>query len=117
VREKRAEELWSNSKLIQGTEDEAPEEEKEEKGKKESVSKWLVILGDKCARLSEMLPKSLVPMIRTSEAIKNPLFRFLDREVNVASSLLKTVRSDLIFLKEMCDGERKSTNELRLIAE
>jgi dynein heavy chain 1 len=118
VREKRAEELWSNSKLIQGTSDEGIEEEKqEEKGKNEGVSKWLVILGDKCSRLSDMLPKNLTLMERTTEAIKNPLFRFLEREVNVASGLLKTVRNDLLYLKEMCEGERKSTNELRLIGE
>jgi len=64
-----------------------------------------------------MLPKHLVPMERNSEAIKNPMFRFLEREVVVASSLLKTVRNDLTFLKEMCEGERKSSNELRLIGE
>jgi len=31
VREKRAEELWANSKLIQGTSDEGEEEKKDEK--------------------------------------------------------------------------------------
>jgi dynein heavy chain 1 len=56
-------------------------------------------------------------MQRTEEAIKNPLFRFLEREVTVAASLLKAVRADLIQLQEMCEGTRKSTNVLRLIAE
>jgi dynein heavy chain 1 len=56
-----------------------------------------------------MLPKSLVPMVRNAEGIKNPLFRFLEREVTVASGLLKNVSKDLQHLKEMCEGERKST--------
>jgi dynein heavy chain 1 len=48
-------------------------------------------------------------MVRNAEGIKNPLFRFLEREVNVASGLLKNVSTDLQHLKEMCEGERKST--------
>jgi len=49
--------------------------------------------------------------------IQNPLFRFFEREVTVASKLLDTVRSDLLMLIEMCKGERKSTNVLRVLAE
>lgn len=56
-------------------------------------------------------------MQRTEEAIKNPLFRFLEREVTVAAGLLKEVRNDLEELIEMCEGNAKSTNVLRLIAE
>lgn len=73
------------------------------------MNKRLVILGEKCGRLLNMLPKSLVPMVRNAEGIKNPLFRFLEREVTVASGLLKNVSTDLQHLKEMCEGERKST--------
>jgi len=78
--------------MVQGTADEAIEDVKQEKGQKETQSKWLVVLQDKCDRLREMLPKPLVLMDRNPEAIKNPLFRFLEREVTVASALLKTVR-------------------------
>ena len=56
-------------------------------------------------------------MQRTSASITNPLFRFLEREVTVASSLLEMVRSDLLLLREMCTGERKSTNILKQLAE
>ena len=39
--------------------------------------------------------------------------RFLEREVTVAAMLLDTVRSDLLLLRELCKGERKSTNSLK----
>ncbi len=55
-------------------------------------------------------------MIRTSNSIQNPLFRFLEREVTVGSTLLDQVRNDLVSIKEMCSGERKSTNVLKALA-
>jgi len=65
----------------------------------------------------QQLPGQLDLLTRTSESIKNPLFRFLEREVTVASQLLDVVRSDLFMLTEMCKGERKSTNVLKTLAE
>jgi dynein heavy chain 1, cytosolic len=64
-----------------------------------------------------LLPGQLDLLHRTSESIKNPLFRFLEREVTVASQLLDVVRNDLVLLTEMCKGERKSTNILKTLAE
>jgi len=54
---------------------------------------------------------------RTAKSIDNPLFRFLEREVTVAAGLLDTVRRDLTYLIEMCEGKRKSTNVLKILAE
>lgn len=48
--------------------------------------------------------------------VKNPLFRFLEREVSVLSSLLQTVRKDFTLILEVCSGERKSTNQLKTLA-
>lgn len=56
-------------------------------------------------------------LLRTSQSITNPLFRFLEREVTVASQLLDIVKNDLQMVKEMCTGERKSTNVLKSLAE
>ena len=56
-----------------------------------------------------LLPGQLELLKRTETLIKNPLFRFLEREVTVASGLLDTVRRELSMLIEMCQGERKST--------
>lgn len=64
-----------------------------------------------------LLPGQLELLKRTDKLIKNPLFRFLEREVTVASTLLDTVRGDLSMLIEMCMGERKSTQQLKLLAE
>jgi len=44
----------------------------------------------------ERLPGQLDTLPRTEASIQNPLFRFLEREVIVASKLLDRVRADLI---------------------
>jgi dynein heavy chain 1 len=64
-----------------------------------------------------LLPGQLELLKRTETLIKNPLFRFLEREVTVASGLLDTVRRELSMLIEMCQGERKSTQFLKSLAE
>lgn len=65
----------------------------------------------------DLLPSQLELLNRTALAIQNPLFRFLEREVTVASSLLDVVKRDLVLLLEMCTGKRKSTNALKKLAE
>lgn len=64
-----------------------------------------------------LLPGQLELLKRTEKLIKNPLFRFLEREITVASNLLDMVRKDLSQLIEMCQGERKSTQQLKQLAE
>ena len=71
----------------------------------------------KCEKMIELLPTQLELLNRTAQAIQNPLFRFLEREVTVASNLLDLVKKDLIQLHEMCTGKRKSTNAIKKIAE
>jgi len=61
----------------------------------------------------DLLPAQLELLNRTAQAIQNPLFRFLEREVTVASGLLEVVKADLVQLIEMCHGKRKSTNMLK----
>jgi dynein heavy chain 1 len=61
-------------------------------------------------------PLQLDLLQRTTQSITNPLFRFLEREITVASQLLDTVRGDLILLRELCTGERKTTNNLKSLA-
>ena len=63
------------------------------------------------------MPTQLELLNRTALAIQNPLFRFLEREVMVASALLELVKSDLFMLIDMCKGNIKSTNMLKQLAE
>lgn len=48
--------------------------------------------------------------------VKNPLFRFLERECSVLSNLLNTVRKDFGLVLEVCRAERKSTNAIKAIS-
>jgi dynein heavy chain 1 len=52
-------------------------------------------------------------MKRTSENIKDPLFRCVEREVNFAGNLLRSVRQDLADVQSVCDGSKKQTNDTR----
>lgn len=54
-------------------------------------------------------------MKRTVENIKDPLFRFFEREINLGVKLLKDMRHDLNEIMEVCEGQRKQTNDLRLL--
>jgi len=68
----------------------------------ESVSGWL-----------NGLPKNLNLMKRTVENIKDPLYRFFEREVNIGCQVLNTVRDDLKDLWQICRGQKKQTNDHR----
>lgn len=52
-------------------------------------------------------------MKRTVENIKDPLFRFFEREVNAGAQLLHDVRQDLHDVQLVCQGEKKPTNHHR----
>lgn len=74
----------------------------------EDVQSWL-----------EYLPDRLEPMKRTAGNIKDPLFRFFERELNCASNLLNDLRRDLNELQLICDPEKrvKQTNYNREMVE
>ncbi|KAK2160261.1 hypothetical protein LSH36_137g05039 [Paralvinella palmiformis] len=57
----------------------------------------------------------LQPMKRTIENIKDPLFRFFEREVNAGISLLDMVRRDMTEVMLICQGEKKPTNYHRTL--
>ena len=50
---------------------------------------------------------------KTADNIKDPLFRFFEREITSGSKLLTTVRTDLSNVVEVCEMKRKQTNYLR----
>ena len=47
--------------------------------------------------------------------MQDPLYRYFEREVLLGSTLLATVRDDLLAVHEICTGARKQTNYHRLL--
>ncbi|KAK6191509.1 hypothetical protein SNE40_003176 [Patella caerulea] len=72
-----------------------------------SVATWLKLVPPVSS-----LP-ALGAMKRTVENIKDPLFRFFEREVNAGAKLLHDVRLDLNDVTKVCQGEKKATNHHR----
>jgi len=52
-------------------------------------------------------------LVRTATNIKDPLFRFFEREVKLGVNLLKNVQKDLQEVVEVCEGNKKQTNHHR----
>ena len=48
--------------------------------------------------------------------MNNPLFRFLEREVTVASKLLNAIQKNSVDTQDMCNGKILATNVLRELA-
>jgi len=72
-------------------------------------------VGTKVKQMLETLPVSLPLMERSTESLKDPLWRCYDREMGVGKSLLEKVRADLDMLKGACEGSVKATNEIRAL--
>lgn len=79
-----------------------------------SMPVWMRSLYESISRWMEALP-STIPALPSSvdDESKSPFHRFFERENDLASSLLKLVRSDLQSLSLVCKGEMKQTNHLR----
>lgn len=99
-------------KKIQGIED---EETVNSSGSEKSGNSWMASLKEKVCKLYATLPGQVNGLDKMEKYSQSPIYRFLKREIGVASKLLKKVRSDLFNIAEMCDGKSKSTNELREI--
>ena len=98
---------------IQGLED---EELTSSDSLEKSGNTWLSSVKEKVIRLLAILPSNVFSLEKMEKHSNSPIYRFLKREIGVASKLLKKVRSNLINIGEMCDGKSKSTNELREIS-
>lgn len=91
-----------------------------DKDKKEADGRpsWMRTLHNSIATWMQLIPKSLPGLRRTVENIKDPLFRFFEREVNAGARLLSDVRKDMLEVMLICQGEKKPTNHHRqLISE
>lgn len=48
--------------------------------------------------------------------MNNPLFRFLEREVTVATKMLNNIQKNSVDIQDMCNGKILATNLLRQLA-
>ncbi len=78
---------------------------------------WMRTLLNSTSSWLKLLPASLPTMRRTSENIKEPLYRYFEREVNIAARLLGVLRADLTDVMAICRAEKKQTNYHREITE
>jgi len=74
---------------------------------------WMKTLHSSSSSWLQLLPSSLTPLKRTVENIKDPLYRFFEREVNFGVKLLQTVRQDLEDVVAITSSGKKQTNHHR----
>lgn len=74
---------------------------------------WMRVLSTNIGHWLELLPSTIKVLQRDSSGIMDPLFRFFERENQIARKLLANIREDLVNLQKVCNGEVKQTNHLR----
>ncbi|CAG8487876.1 5917_t:CDS:10 [Dentiscutata erythropus] len=102
-------------KMKNTADDEEDETSQESDSQSSSQPAWMRALHTSVEGWLGILPAKIPMMSRTSESIKNPLFRFFDRENSIGRSLLKKIRQDLEDVVKVCKGELKQTNHLRML--
>jgi dynein heavy chain 1 len=93
--------LILNINSLQGTGDELDEGGGDDA---DDGAKWLGVVKDNVQKYLDLLPENLEKLKRVGAMLKNPLFRFLERECSVLSTLLQTVRNELQMVFEVCSG-------------
>ncbi|XP_012868489.1 PREDICTED: cytoplasmic dynein 1 heavy chain 1 [Dipodomys ordii] len=100
-------------------EDDLAYAETEKKTRTDSTSDgrpaWMRTLHTTASNWLHLIPQALSPLKRTVENIKDPLFRFFEREVKMGAKLLQDVRQDLADVAQVCEGKKKQTNYLRTL--
>ncbi|KAI3378322.1 hypothetical protein SNEBB_011029, partial [Seison nebaliae] len=75
---------------------------------------WMIQVGKLVTVWLKQLPKNITPVKRTTEGIRDPLFRFFEREITQGHNLLEIVRKNLSAVLLVCTDEKeKQTNEIR----
>ncbi|KAG8561687.1 hypothetical protein GDO81_015440 [Engystomops pustulosus] len=100
-------------------EDDLAYAETEKKQRRDSTSDgrpaWMRTLHTTACNWLSVIPQALNHLKRTVENIKDPLFRFFEREVKMGAKLLQDVRQDLTDVVQVCEGKKKQTNYLRTL--
>ena len=71
---------------------------------------WMRTLYNSAITWLQLLPKSLEVLKRSAENIKDPLYRYFEREVNNGSKLLDDVICDLKDVASICQVNKKFKN-------
>eukprot|EP01132_Coremiostelium_polycephalum_P002127 gene2127-2619_t len=80
---------------------------------KDSEDKSKVKLRTTITEWSKVSPKPIKPLKRTTQNIKDPLFRCFEREIITGNKLIKKINNDFQSILEVLDGTIKTTNYLR----
>merc|ERR1711962_292983 len=91
------------------------EGEGQQKVVKEGRPAWMRSLHARAEEWVAVLPATLTPLKRTIENIKDPLYRFFEREVNFGLKLLVAVRLDLEDVAAIIQSGKKQTNHHRAL--
>jgi dynein heavy chain 1 len=78
-----------------------------------AVPAWLKVLRESASKWLEQAPESIKKLKETPDSIKNPLFRFMRREILLGGRVLDRIHEGLNALIQFVDGEIKATNDLR----
>lgn len=83
----------------------------------DSQPTWMRSLLSNALEWRSALPTGLSPFTSpsTTTSVTDPLYRFWSREHRAASSLLRTVLSDIDEIVAVCRGERRQTNHNRAL--
>ena len=77
---------------------------------------WLKEVHEKVRSYFTILPTHLAKLERTEGSLNDPLFRFLEREVTVASKLLSVILKNNSEVRDLCEGKLLATNILKALA-
>ncbi|XP_056446392.1 cytoplasmic dynein 1 heavy chain 1 [Gadus chalcogrammus] len=76
---------------------------------------WMRTIHTTAFNWLQLIPQMVNPLKRTVENIKDPLFRFFEREVKMGGKMLQEIRQDLTDVVQVCEGKKKQTNDLRTL--
>ncbi|SPO29649.1 cytoplasmic dynein heavy chain 2 [Ustilago trichophora] len=76
---------------------------------------WMKALRANATQWLSLLPTTVPSLPADSGSIQDPLYRFWAREHRTGSSLLSTVRRDLLEVVSVCDGNSRQTNHNRAL--
>ena len=114
----KLENLLASMASVQDANDEEIVIDEKASGKEQGgKAKFMTELSERVKIYTDILPASLTKLARNEQLISNPLFRFLEREVTVASNLLSTVRRVLKDVEDMAEGRVMPLQDTKKIAE